>query len=35
MAKYLIPTSEIESLINISVTYDKLGMSPTIPCDLE
>lgn len=28
-------TLEIEALINISVTYDELGMSPTIPCDFE
>lgn len=28
-------TPEIESLINISVTYDELGMSPTIPCNFE
>lgn len=28
-------TPEINSLINISATYDELGMSPTIPCDFE
>lgn len=28
-------TLEIEALINISVKYDELGMSPTIPCDFE